>query len=260
MFYNLRMRASDGQKHISGAEGIYKENDILTQANSLLERALSHSRGIPDQIHIAIERLDSEPLKIKSLPVSTYRIDNESDSQEAVMALLRHIGIIEPVIKKALSIVSNKDYFSGAALLNIESAKRLDTDDDRGIRVSRLGITSKALQDLSKSLSKYGINSIRVREALVLASKVAASTDIEAELCVSDNPDYTIGYIASRKLGYVRIPFIKEAGLPYGGRVFFVREGADTDSLIDFLKNTPVIINEISECRGVMDIQEIFAL
>ena len=50
---------------------------------------------------------------------------------------------------------------------------------------------------------------MRVKEALMLASKAASWPDVIAEVCISDDPDYTTGYIASKELGYLRIPNIK---------------------------------------------------
>jgi 6-carboxyhexanoate--CoA ligase len=74
---------------------------------------------------------------------------------------------------------------------------------------------------------------------------VASCRDIIAEICISDDPDYTTGYIASKKFGYLRIPNIKNYGEMHGGRVFFVRENADADRLIEFLEKTPVVIYRV---------------
>jgi 6-carboxyhexanoate--CoA ligase len=98
-----------------------------------------------------------------------------------------------------------------------------------------------------------------VREALTLASKVLSSRRIIAELCVSDDPDYTTGYIASRKFGYVRIPNIKSAGSKEGGRAFFVKEGAGIKEISNYLERVPVMIMEIAPCKGLTRIDEILS-
>ena len=95
---------------------------------------------------------------------------------------------------------------------------------------------------MSKKLKSLGLNNTTVKEALLLASKVASCRDILAEICVSDDPDYTTGYIASRKFGYLRILNIKKTGSMCGGRVFFVREGADPGKVISYLQNKPVVL------------------
>ncbi len=86
---------------------------------------------------------------------------------------------------------------------------------------------------------------------------MASHTDIISELCVSDNPDYTTGYVASKSLGYVRIPHIKDRSSMYGGRVFFVKDSVDLNLLKRYLEERPVIINIISRCKGQMKLDEI---
>jgi 6-carboxyhexanoate--CoA ligase len=130
----------------------------------------------------------------------------------------------------------------GAALVLSESAVRVEPDRQRGVRVSRLGILREAERRLSRRLARKGINTITVKEALVLASKVASCGDVLAELCVSDDPDYTTGYVASRGFGYVRIPNIKHKGSSSGGRVFFTKEGADVTRIVEYLERTPMIV------------------
>lgn len=77
----------------------------------------------------------------------------------------------------------------------------------------------------------------------MLASKVAGADDIIAELCWSDDPDYVTGYVASSKFGYKRIPVMKEMGSPVGGRIFFVKEGTDLNSLCSYLQEQAVLIS-----------------
>ena len=131
---------------------------------------------------------------------------------------------------------------SGAALILSESGRRADPDKVRGIRVSRLGITEGAERGLARKLARKGINTAIVKEAIILASKVASCRGVIAELCVSDDPDYTTGYVASRIYGYVRIPHIKPKGSLSGGRVFFVDEMADAKSIIEYLEKRPVLV------------------
>lgn len=57
-------------------------------------------------------------------------------------------------------------------------------------------------------------------EAMAIASKVASAGTI-CELCCSDDPKYTTGYISFQNT-YYRIPNMKEKGSDCGGRVFIV--------------------------------------
>jgi 6-carboxyhexanoate--CoA ligase len=145
----------------------------------------------------------------------------------------------------------------GGAVLSSVSGNRLDIYKDRGVRVSRLGITKSALRTLSSRLSRRGINTTTVKEALILASKVASQNHIIAELCISDNPQYTTGYIASKKIGYVRIQNIKQRGDKRGGRVFFVRKGISIERIMEYLEKAPVVIENIAPCKGVGSLNEI---
>jgi 6-carboxyhexanoate--CoA ligase len=145
----------------------------------------------------------------------------------------------------------------GAAIISAGKGIRLEPDRHRGVRVSRLGISSTASKRLSAGLSPHGINTETVKEALVIASKVISHKDVAAELCVSDDPDYTTGYVASEKFGYLRIPNIKSKKSRTGGRAFFVREGTDITALINYLETSPVLIGKAAPCKGTMSFHEI---
>jgi len=257
MLYSIRMRASDGKMHVSGAEGIFDEKDIHDMAASFIQRALTHSRGTPESITISIERINTRPVSIKSLPLCTCKVESKSDAYRAIVVILSFLGIKEEIIRMAMGIVNGKHPMRGAALLNIKTGERLEKNKKRGVRVSRLGLASEASRMLSESLQSLDLNNVRVKEALLLASKVASCPSILAELCVSDNPDYTTGYVASGYPGYVRIPFIKEKGSLKGGRVFFVKNGTPVNELVTYLEDTPVMINDISPCLGLKDVDEI---
>jgi 6-carboxyhexanoate--CoA ligase len=116
-----------------------------------------------------------------------------------------------------------------------------------------------ASRRLSALLSRHGINAGTVKEALVLASKVASCKGIIAELCVSDDPCYTTGYVASKHYGYIRVPHIKRRRGREGGRVFFVREDIRIENIMHYLEKTPAMVQHIAPCRGECSLNEIIA-
>ncbi len=242
--------------HISGAEGIYKAQDIQKVSRLYIERALNHSRGKPDKIVITIEKLKERPKIISTLPLSTINNLSPLDGEKIARKLLQSAGIKKIAIQRALEVIK-KDDMRGASIVTAEKGSRLEPNRERGIRVSRLGISDSALKKLSKRLSIHGINNETVKEALVLASKVSSCEGVIAEICVSDDPDYTTGYVASKQFGYVRIPNIKNRGNRSGGRVFFIKEGAEIKDIIEYLERRPVIIGEVSLCKGTISIDEI---
>ncbi len=252
----LKGKEKQSDLHISGAEGIYKPDDIHKIVKGYIERALSHSKGKPDKIVITIEKIKIKPLYIKSLPVATLKIDTVSEARSIVSKLLISFGVSLKAINSAFKVLYQGN-MRGAAIISSTSGRRFDNDKVRGIRVSRIGITKEAKKKLSRKLNKFSINNETVKEAIILASKVASSKDIIAELCISDDPDYTTGYVSSSTYGYLRIPRIKRKNVKSGGRVFFVKEGTNIQKITDYLERAPVIINKISYCRGKIELNEI---
>lgn len=228
--------------HISGAEGIFNESEILQTSAGLIRRALSHPRGKPDQIVITVEKIEGKTSNAVLLPVSTLECNSPDEAWEIIVSRLTELGVSARALKTAMMVLKSEKTMRGAALVSIRTGKRMEPDHSRGVRVSRVGIEKSSEKKLSRSLAKSKINTSTVREAIIIASKVAASSHIFAEICISDDPDYTTGYIASGKFGYIRIPNIKSSGRMSGGRVFFVRENADIDRLIAYLERNPVIL------------------
>ena len=236
-----RKKSKPEEIHISGAEGLYEFAGIEKVAKEYFLRAMSHPKGKPDKVVITVEKVKGKPVAVPLLSVSTIRCDSPDDARSVIKKILSDTGISGQAIKNGIRVVTGRAATHGAAMMGSESAVRVEPDRKRGIRVSRLGIRKDAGRHLSSMLSKEGINTATVKEAIILASKVASCRGVVAELCVSDDPDYTTGYVASRDLGYVRIPHIKKKGSLSGGRVFFVDEKADVKKMIEYLEKTPVI-------------------
>ncbi len=248
--YSVRMRGeSKSGGHITGAEGIYDEEGLIPALEGYTQRALGHPKGRPERVFITIERLRGKPLALKALPVRTLECGSSREASLAVREILRGAGISVAAIKTAYEVVRGRT-MRGATLVGRESGRRLELDTLRGVRVSKLGMKKEAEKALSARLSRLGLNTLRVKEALTLATKAANAPGVVAELCISDDPDYTTGYVASKEIGYLRIPHIKAhikgsaEGLrpSAGGRVFFVEEDADIEVLADYLERKTVFI------------------
>lgn len=147
--------------------------------------------------------------------------------------LLQGPNISEVAVHKAISLLKSLDKsMRGAMLVDAITGERLDTGD-RGVRVSHMdSFDSHTLGDNE-----------HMREALVLASKVQSADGIVGELCWSDDPDYTVGYVACNGV-YHRLPNMKEFGSDIGGRVFFVRSDIDSESVITYLEKSPVLVQQ----------------
>jgi len=253
--FSVRMRAERGGEHVSGAEGIYAEEDLIRVIREYARRALNHSKGTPGVISLKVEPLTETPLVIKSLPVFTIRTNGPKDAIEKGISLLKGTGVSGKAIGSALKVVS-RGGMRGAALIGYKTGKRIDPYKEKGIRASCLGITGQANRRLASFLEEKGLSHPRVREALILASKVASAPGVVAELCISDDPDYTTGYVALSQSGYFRLPRIKRKGAGTGGRVFFLKEDASLKEMLRYLRETPVLIGKISPVGGIISIHE----
>ncbi len=253
--YSIRMRSAKKGVHVSGAEGIFDKNDVSTIVKEFTQRAFIHDKGAADEIRLTIEELKERPKRISSLPLYTLNTRNAEGAKKAVLKILTSLGITERAVEEAFKALYVGISMRGAMLMDIEGV-RLEPDLLRGVRVTRMGISKRAATDLSRKLGRLGLNNNTVREALILASKVHKYRMVLGELCISDDPYYTTGYIATRAHGYIRLPRIKKRGVPYGGRAFFIT-GGEVKELIRYLQRTPVIINSIKPCEGVVQLKDV---
>lgn len=236
--YSVRMRAAQGGPHekgghhISGAERIVKLEEVGAIAQVLADRALHHSKGTADFINITVDLIPSNKITyIDCLEVEEHRAKTIAEAHQLAIELLQGADITDVAIQNAITLLKGLDSsMRGAMLVDATTGKRID-EGNRGVRVSHMdSFDSKALGDND-----------HMREALVLASKVQSAEGIVGELCWSDDPDYTVGYVACNGT-YHRIPNMKELGSAIGGRVFFVRSDIDRDSIIEYLEKTPVLV------------------
>lgn len=252
--YNIRMRATKGNEHVSGAERIVSAKDIHKTASELINRALSHEIGKPDEINISIDRLEQKKIKeLKGLNITTILVDDYKEGRLCASQLLELIGISKRAIKKAMDYIANgaspdKKNMRGAMIIDYKSGRRLEPDRYRGVRASHMDITKEAGAKLIMALKKNKINNPYIIEAIVLATKVINAPNTIAELCWSDDPSYQAGYVASRKFGYVRFSYLKEKGSPFGGRAFFVDSSRlDLKALTNFLELQPILITKVGK-------------
>ncbi|HKN19217.1 MAG TPA: 6-carboxyhexanoate--CoA ligase [Dissulfurispiraceae bacterium] len=245
--WNVRVRASKktaagSELHISGAEGLYNSRELPATVTACIKRVLEHPRGAPDTIVLTVEAVTQKPADVPLLPVKTLRCASPDKAHNIIAEILESKGIARRAATAALKVLTSLRVMRGASLITAKTGRRVEPDKERGIRVSRLGMEKAERKKLELALSRIRINTETVREALILASKTASCPDILGEVCISDDPDYTTGYVSGRGIGYVRIPNMKNRGDMYGGRVFFIRENADRDTVINYLEKEPVFL------------------
>lgn len=243
--WSLRMRASkkenSKEKHISGAEGIYEFFQIEKTLKEFIKRAFLHSRGMPDKVVITIEKIEDEIRKVSALPITTHFSDSPEEAYIFIREKLIALGISEKALDTAFEVINNHP-MRGATVIDSLTGNRLEKDRERGIRVSRLCMEKHKKAKILRQIRNISSEPLRTVEALTIASKVLSFPSIVAELCISDNPDYTTGYIASRDFGYLRITNIKHKGQNIGGRAFFIRKPCEFEELIYYLERKPVLV------------------
>lgn len=246
-YYSVRMRAAlhgpheQGGKHISGGELLCTYTELQSAVHTLLEKGINHSRGNPDFMQIQFELIREPIAQIEPLPIKTHVVDSVEHGRQLARELLEKSGLKPSIIEKAWAEMSTSTGIRGAILIDTSTGKRLDTRQDKGVRVSRMDWLSPNFEQWAEAcnMPKHP----RIKEALVLATKVSKHPATIAELCWSDDPEYTTGYVASKELGYQRISQLKEAGDERGCRIFFVDGSTDVHAYIHYLEKQPVFIH-----------------
>lgn len=244
--YSLKMRASKHtgsiQEHVSGAEKILPQQELPQQMEALLSRALHHAKGKADFINLKIEAVAPENLQyIEALPVSTHEAATPAEGLQFMCQIMAELGLTPDKCQKILELFQATYGMRGAMLLDVDTLERLEPDQQRGIRATYMD--SIAPKGEAKAICD-GKN--HFQEALVLASKVLSAPNIIGELCMSDDPDYITGYIATRDKGYIRITQLKKIGCPDGGRIFLYRgPKSQVEDCIQYLQEQRVLVKNV---------------
>jgi len=260
--FSLRMYSRRDGSHHSGAERLVTETDLDQAAVELVRRALEHVRGRADEVRLSLDLVP--PAAVTCCPlldVTTVRVGNVSQGRQAAVDFLQRCSVDAEVARHAMQLLQagageNGNNMRGAVLMDAATGQRLEADQARGVRASRMDLDVTTRSELVRELELRGLGNPHVQEALVLASKVAATPGIVAELCWSDDPDYTAGYVAGKAIGYVRFPYLKELNDPRGGRVFFVAPGTDPATVTTFLERQVLLLNALGQFHSDIDWQE----
>ncbi len=243
-YYSLKMRASQQigegdqkrEQHISGAERIVSREAVEAVCSAMARRALTHSKGDPDFINIKIEKVCEKDIQIlKALPVTRVDVDSWQQGLSKAFELIDQAAELKDFRKKLPDLLRETFPMRGAMLYDIATGERLEPDHNRGVRATYMDALRSSDVDSQKN---------HFNEAIVLATKVANAPGMVAELCISDDPEYVTGYVASKELGYVRIMKMKEVGGENGGRIFlFDSRKATAEECIEYLQKNKVLVD-----------------
>ncbi len=230
------MRASLGGKHVSGAERLTEEEFLPRVLCELLRRPGEH-----DFLKITIDRVE-EVIETEPLKVSSFNFGSVEEARRFAVSKLVEAGVPKEVALKGLRLLvqganPKGGNMRGAVLMDIRSGERLENDPERGVRTVRMDW--KERDRVRKFLLERGFTE-RTLDALAVATKNVLC-GVLAELCWSDDPDYTTGYMASPKTGYVRIHPLKERGDELGGRIYFI-ESERLEEVVKCLERRAVLL------------------
>lgn len=256
--YSVRMRAArggpheKGGEHLSGGEKLVERKLLPSAVHRLLLKGLRE--GETNFLQITVETVPREKVVSgASLPVTVLPGESLEKNRETARRLLGLAGVAGEVVEKALELLEKGaapggGKIRGAAVLDPTTGKRLDPDPRRGFRVSHLDFDPGIRRRLERFVRALGITGFRFPEALAIATK-SAWAGTRAEICWSDDPEYTPGYVASPLFGYVRLDPFKPRGWPRGGRIFFFPSSLPLEEYRYKLEEAPFLISRLGEIR-----------
>lgn len=261
-------------RHISGAEKIVREENLEGCIAGLVKRAMNHPKGTAESINIKIEHVKEDEITyLEPLKVRTIEVKTKEEGWTNLKELLKILGIGNG--QEVLNSMKETYAMRGTMVLDYKTMTRLEANIERGIRATNMDFEAMSIEGLDKideldkeedlnkndklgkieglnkndksgkieGLNKNLGSNNHFKEALVLATKVVSHPNILAEICISDDPNYTTGYIASKEFGYVRITNLKELGDENGGRIFLYNgKSEEVESCIDYIEKKHVLV------------------
>ena len=179
-YASVRMHASAGGRHVSGAERLVPREDAAEAASALFARGWSSAAA--DRLTVSVETVAPSALvRRRALPVRTAMTRTPEEAMECTIALLGGCGVASVLAARTLKLLRAGPGpagrpMRGAMIVDAVSGERLEPDPERGVRVSHMDFSRAARGVLAAALGAVGIEGHRPMEALALATKAADHT------------------------------------------------------------------------------------
>ena len=235
----------------------------MEAGHELLARAVQSGLDA-DHIHLTLERVPARHIRhVQCLSVTTIDCPSPVSARPPAERVLLKADIAQGAIDVAFDHVlrganGSGSPLRGALLVDARNGDPFAAAGAEGVRASHFDFSPGTRDMLIGELEVAGLTHHRTHEALALATKVLAA-GVCAELCWSDDPTYSAGYVSSLQSGYVRFPRFKPPGA-VGGRVFFY-DGLPSliEACIRRLKTESILIDGPANCRTVSAAEEYLA-
>ncbi|MHB8421748.1 MAG: 6-carboxyhexanoate--CoA ligase [Leptospirales bacterium] len=257
VLYSLRMRAFLEENHLAGGEDIVNLESLPTRMLELLDCGMvASSKNFPDSPHSINIKIDPiRPGEIREeslLPVFCLKTSSGDETwqflKEAFSFIETSFEMPDLNIYKLAEDLLSKDRppISGASIL-LPSGELLILNQT-GVRVTHFGIRPSLRTDLTQeSVIHVAGTGRRFIEALQISSKVLSHPETVFEICFSDNPEYTTGYLSVRGIGYIRLPYAKLSGISSGGRIIGLRKTfkqSAVPEIVHYLTQVPILFTK----------------
>jgi 6-carboxyhexanoate--CoA ligase len=177
--------------------------------------------------------------KIPALRIESLEFAIIGGAHKNALASLIEFRISEIAVHRGLGLIKNlPTSMRGEMILDAISSNRRDSLGKRGTRFSHMDCEHES--EFLQFLNQNGVNDVKIRETIALASKTAHTTNYVAELCSSDDRNYVTSYIAFRKI-YRRISPMKLKASNIGSRIFFFKPIVDLEALINIFERQSVL-------------------
>ena len=164
--FSVKMRASQDNEHISGAETICEEHDIETAIQHFFRKGFNHQNGKSDFLNLKIEQV-KEPL----IQLSALQIIDEQHVD--LMKLCAENGITKQALERGLDYIHDDTRYTGALILSAQTGERLDQSGKRGVRATRFRFNNTREHIQLKE---------RVQDSLSLATILTQHDAVHGEL------------------------------------------------------------------------------
>jgi 6-carboxyhexanoate--CoA ligase len=253
--YCLKMLARAEEQHLCGAERLCVFEEISKISQGLMGRVVEKGGNQLDSAEILLSTLDHFNFRSSSLPDFIYlEVKNYREGRNTARNLLSQGGVSEKAFNFAVNLLKKSSSLGGrsipgAYLVDSFSGEILNPDMDEGLWIGRVDLADVIDEKLMAGLGKFGPARQKIRDNLVLATKMMGMPGFVGEINWSNNSLEKGGSITIPELGFAYFAYLRSAGNEVGGRVLFVRNWIDLNAVVEYMESEVLLIDKLGLIR-----------